>query len=72
MMVSRMLAPWPRRLSAAVLTNAPSVLTPPGWVGCSDLGELLELLAEVVPFHRNRGAFQRDDRVVVAAPAPLV
>src|SRR6267378_942870 len=30
-----MVGPWPRRLSAAVLTRAPSVLTPPGWVGCS-------------------------------------
>ncbi len=34
MMVSRMVAPCPRRLSAVVLTNAPSGLTPPGWVGC--------------------------------------
>ena len=33
--VSRIWAPWPRRLSAAVLTKAPSVLTPPGSVGCS-------------------------------------
>ena len=35
MMVSRMLAPCPRRLSAAVLMSPPSVLTPPGVVGCS-------------------------------------
>ena len=28
MTVSRMLAPWPRRLSAAVLTNAPSGAEP--------------------------------------------
>ncbi|CFE79047.1 Uncharacterised protein [Mycobacterium tuberculosis] len=36
MMVSRMVAPCPRRLSAAVLMSAPSVLTPPGRVGCSN------------------------------------
>src|SRR3979490_3369307 len=35
MTVSRMLAPWPRRLSAVVLISEPSGLTPPGSVGCS-------------------------------------
>ena len=35
MTVSRMVAPCPRRLSAAVLMNSPNVLTPPGLVGCS-------------------------------------
>lgn len=32
-MASRMVGPCPRRLSAAVLIRAPSVLTPPGCVG---------------------------------------
>ena len=35
MTVLRMLAPWPRRLSAVVLMSAPKGLTPPGSVGCS-------------------------------------
>ena len=64
MTVSRMLAPWPRRLSAAVLMNAPSVLTPPGSVGCSSSASFSSCSRKVVPLHRNRGAFARDDRVV--------
>ena len=55
-MVSWMLAPCPRRVSAAVCTTDPSVLTPPGSVGASSLGEPFELLPQVVPFHGYRGA----------------
>ncbi|CAG6932433.1 hypothetical protein PICSAR240_04409 [Mycobacterium avium subsp. paratuberculosis] len=33
--VSRAVSPWPRRLSAAELTNSPTEFTPPAVVGCS-------------------------------------
>ena len=65
MTVSRMVAPCPRRLSAAVLTNAPSVLTPPGSVGCSSSVSRSKLLAHVVPLDRHRGAVLRDHRAVL-------
>src|SRR6202171_2946044 len=35
-----MLAPWPRRLSAVVVMNEPTGLTPRGSVGCSSLASL--------------------------------
>ena len=69
--VSRMLAPWPRRLSAAVLTNAPSVLTPPGWVGCSVSVSFSQLLPQIVPLHRHRGALLRNHRAVAQRRAPV-
>ena len=64
MTVSRMLAPWPRRLSAAVLMNEPNGLTPPGSVGCSVSVSFSSCSRNVVPLHRNRGAVLRDHRVV--------
>ena len=43
MTVSRILAPCPRRLSAAVLMNAPNVLTPPGCGGLQQFGQPSEV-----------------------------
>ena len=42
---------------------------PPGSVGCSVSVSFCELLAQIVPFHRHRGAVLGNDRVVAPAPA---
>ena len=64
MTVSRMLAPWPRRLSAAVLMTEPNGLTPPGSVGCSVSVEPLQLRRGGRPTRPEPRCAPRDHRVV--------
>ena len=65
MMVSRMLAPWPAQVVGGGVDDRTQRAHPAGLGGLQRVGQLLQLLADVVPLDRHRGAFARDHRVVV-------